>query len=110
MKRFPCLLLTVALLLALTGCGKASFSSPTTQQPSGSSSSQAALSVQEGSLTDAGLTLVITNCTDQELSYGMVYQVEQKQEDGWYAMDGERSFNAIAALLSAQSSNEFQVE
>ena len=41
------------------------------------------ISVDEASVSPTGLTVVITNDTDQDYSYGAWYRVEKKKHDNW---------------------------
>ena len=73
------------------------------------SSNRISMSVENDSLTDSGLTLLITNQTAEEMTYGMDYLVEQKRDGNWYAIDEEQIVNDIAVLLPPGKTQDFAV-
>lgn len=93
-------------LLSLAGCGTARFSRTTLYEDL-PSISEVTARVKEGSLSDQGLVLEISNATGLEFTYDMTYAVEQYRDGQWYRMDGEQIFTSLAAILKPNETNEF---
>lgn len=108
MKRLFVLLCALVCAIGLAGCGRAHFSRTTLYEDL-PSVSEVTAKVKEGSLSDQGLVLEISNVTDMEFTYDMTYAVEQYRDGQWYRMDGEQIFTSLAAILKPNETNEFSV-
>lgn len=108
-KRIVIVAGALLLALGLAGCGTARFSHPTERAPL-AAAAEVSMAVEEGSLTESGLTLLITNATAREMTYGMEFSLERKRGDAWYAMDeDDRAFADLAAILAPGETNRFSV-
>ena len=76
-----------------------------------STTSDITLAVKEGSITDTGLILLITNETSDTFTYGCEYGLEVKQDDQWYRLKIKVAVPAMAMILSEGPGNtdEFHV-
>ena len=108
MKKTAVLALTLLVVLVVAGCRSVKFSTPTAYE-NVNGTSEVTVSIKEQSLTDTGLTLLIQNNTQQQLSYDMTYTIEQKRDGSWYSMDGQQVFHSLAAILKPEDTNEFDV-
>nr|WP_317413278.1 immunoglobulin-like domain-containing protein [uncultured Solibaculum sp.] len=108
MKKIAALALTLVIVLAVSGCNLVKFSTPTAYEKV-NETSEVTISIQDQSLTDTGLTLLIQSNVEEELSYGTDYTIEQNKDGSWYSMDGEQVFNSLAAILKPGDTNEFDV-
>lgn len=73
------------------------------------------MQVEQDTISPKGLTIILTNKTDEEVTYGGYYLLEKKQDGKWYELppilkEGEYGFTAIAYIIEAQSQAEMQVD
>ena len=68
------------------------------------------LTVEKNSVTPTSLTYRIVNNTDKELYYGVAYEIEVYQNNGWRKFNVEASWIEIAVILAPHSSNEETID
>ena len=113
MKRIAAVLLSVIMLLCLSGCGRSvEFTARSVIDPSDT----IILAFKDGTnkLTNEGHTIIITNNTEYIYCYGTEYWLEGKKDGEWYELKrvkGEKDFAWTAILLEvgAGESKEMQV-
>lgn len=106
-KRICCMACAAAISISmLASCGK-KFSQPSDYVDPNDDS--VTIKVVEGSVTDQGLTLEITNNTDRDGGYGEMYILEQKRDGVWYREDKSDSFKAIATVHKKHTTRTFKV-
>lgn len=71
--------------------------------------------VEEDTISSKGLTITLTNKTEEEVTYGNYFLLEKMQDDKWYEFppilkEDEYGFTAIAHVIEAQSQAEMQVD
>lgn len=80
MKKLNFIVALALMLIVMVGCSDQSFAEPSTQNPVYESET-AGISIKPDTLTNEGMTLIISNKTDSELNYGMDYYIEKKDGD-----------------------------
>ncbi len=72
------------------------------------------MTVREGTVSAAGLTLEFKNTTDSECIYGEYYILEKKIGENWFqvpvALEGEYGFDSIGYMLGPKSDSEWTVD
>lgn len=82
------LMLALAVAMAVSSCiaratGTPRFSEPSTASIPGEQSEQLTVSLKPDSLSETGLTMQITNLTENDMTCGMDFTVEQKRGGIW---------------------------
>lgn len=93
-KTILTILLIGILVLEITGCVKVKEVSNTKI----SSDGDITLSIKEDTLTNTGVTLLLTNNTDKTYSYGNPFWIEKEQDGKWYKLKAKEG---IAFTLPA---------
>lgn len=108
MRKLKTWILFVTFAFLFVGCASTHFTKESSfNQPS--NLTDITISVKENSITDTSLVLLIKNNTSNEYSYDMSYYIEQKRNDEWFAEKDDRVFNALAAILKPNATDEFHV-
>lgn len=103
-----CLLLLLPFVILLSACGEERVESRFSHDEL-NHTQELTMKIAQESLNPNGLTLIITNQTETELSFDMLYILEYKENGQWYAANMDQAFNALAAILPAGHSVEFSV-
>ncbi|MGN1081869.1 MAG: immunoglobulin-like domain-containing protein [Acutalibacteraceae bacterium] len=109
MKRLFALISVFVMLAAFSACKSAEFDIKSEYDNDIEESADILMTIKNGQIDDNGLTVRIDNRTENEISYGMEYVLEQKKEDGWYSYSGEQYVNEIAALVQPRAFGELNV-
>ncbi len=109
MKKLNFIVALVLMLIVLVGCSDQSFTEPSTQNPVYESET-AGISIKPDTLTNEGLTLMISNKTDSELNYGMDYYIEKKDGDNWLSYNGTVSFIELAGVIDPEGEVDFALD
>ncbi len=109
MKKLNFIVALVLMLIVLVGCSDQSFTEPSTQNPVYESET-AGISIKPDTLTNEGLTLMISNKTDSELNYGMDYYIEKKDGDNWLSYNGTVSFIELAGVIDPEGEVDFELD
>lgn len=67
------------------------------------------LSIKDGTLTNTGATLILTNKSNKDYEYGNPYELEIKKGENWYKIEVELNFNQPAFILKANESKEIEI-
>lgn len=73
------------------------------------SSNDVSISIKEGTLTNTGATLILTNNSDKEFQYGDSYEIEIKKGKKWYKINVKLYFNLPAFFLKSKESKEIEL-
>lgn len=106
------ILLCGIMFLGLTGCVN-SKSEPDTEKESDTIITQITditLSIKEGTLTNTGATLILSNYSDKNIEYGNPYRIEHKQDGKWYKIDVELNFTLPAFILKPYETKEIELD
>lgn len=107
MKKATILLVIVFTLMS--GCGN---NVVETRYATVNDLSGVTLEIKEETLSATGLTAIVRNESDDELTFGTFYCVEQKINDGWYqvpvVVEGNYGWDAIGYPIAPKSSSEFE--
>lgn len=104
------ILLCGVIVLGLTGCGSAK-----NKFTIGSKSAiqilqnDVTMSIKNGTLTNKGATLILTNHSDKNFQYGNPYEIEIKKEGEWYKIDVQLNFTLPAFILKAKETKEMEL-
>lgn len=90
------------LLVLLTGCKSAAY---TPSSYTGAGGTAVSISVEEETVTPAGLVLQIQNLTDRPIAYDAVYTLERRMNGAWYRLVWDESFNALGMILDENGEN-----
>ena len=109
-KKVFIILLCGVLLLGLAGCGKDKNKFDIGNKSNIEITKQdVVMSIKEGTLTNMGATIILTNNSDKNFQYGMPYEIEIKKEGEWYKIDAELNFNLPAFALKAHETTELEL-
>lgn len=100
-------LMAVTLLVGLLGCAR---EMPPEEQPV---TDEVVMTVKEGSVTEDGLVLQITNnTTDYQFVFGEIWRIERYEDGKWVDLrQGETvSANAVAHYVQGGSSKEMELQ
>lgn len=67
------------------------------------------MTIKEGTLTNKGATLILTNNSDKNLQYGNPYEIEIKKDGKWHKINVELYFNLPAFQLLPKESKEIEL-
>lgn len=67
------------------------------------------LTIKEDTLTNEKVTLILTNNSDKNISYGNPYQLEIKRIDGWHRIIKNPAFTLEAYRVYPKGSTEIEV-
>lgn len=68
------------------------------------------LKVEKNTVTPTSLTYRIYNRTDEEIYYGVDYEIEVYQDGGWQSFDVDAAWIEIAVVLPANDNNEEAID
>lgn len=111
MKKIITILMCITVIFVITGCKKRD-----NQLNIGKKSDikitkgDVTLSIKEGTLTKKGATLILTNNSDKNFSYGEPYEIEVKKDDVWHKINVELSFILPSYSLTANESVEIELD
>ena len=94
-------------VVLLTGCKNIAYA-PSSYMGAGGTA--VSLSVEEGTVTPAGLVLQIQNLTDLPIAYDAVYTLERRMNGAWYRLAWDESFNALGMILDENDENTCEIE
>lgn len=109
MKKLRFIFALVLMLIVMVGCSDQSFTESSTQNPVYESET-AGISIKSDTLTNEGMTLIISNKTDSELNYGMDYYIEKKDGENWLTYNGTVSFTGIAGVIDPEGEVDFELD
>ncbi len=66
------------------------------------SKSDVELTIKDGTLTNAGAVIILTNNSDKNLQYSNPYEIEIKKNGEWYKIKTELNFTLPAFNLNAK--------
>ena len=98
-----------AVLLQITGCAarlKVGDVSDITVSDGGS----IFLSVREGTLSNVGATLILTNGGDDVIEYGDTYEIETKRDAEWHSINARLDFTRLAYPLDPGESCDIELD
>jgi c-di-AMP phosphodiesterase-like protein len=67
------------------------------------------MSIKEGTLTNTGVTLILKNDSNIDVSYGNPYIIKIKKEDKWQNIENDLHFNLPAFSLKSKTSKEISL-
>ena len=67
------------------------------------------MSIKDGTLTNTGATLILSNNSDKDFSYGNPYEIEVKKNNEWHKINVELDFDMPAFPLSARENKEIEI-
>ena len=68
------------------------------------------LSVKEGTLTNVGAMLILTNGGDETITYGETYEIEIKRDAEWHRINAKMDFTLPAYPLDPGESHEIELD
>ena len=110
-KRLLIIFLCGVMALGVTGCGKQKNELDIGNKSDIKvSQNDVIITIKEGTLTNKGATLVLTNYSDKNFQYGNPYEIEIKKDGEWYKINAELYFNMPVFQLSAKESKEIELD
>lgn len=101
------LVITILSILTITGCTNNRIGEKT---PYDIKDDQVTIKVKAGTLTESSATIIMTNKTDKEFTYGEPYHLEVKYKDSWHILKLEPNndlfFTMPAYILKENESVE----
>ena len=65
--------------------------------------------IKDGTLTNNGATLILTNNSDKNFQYGTPYEIEIKKDGEWHKINVELNFTMPVFQLSARENKEIEI-
>lgn len=105
------ILISSILVLGVVGCEsrKNEFDIGNKSNIKISQNNDVILSIKDGTLTNTGATLVLTNNSDKNFQYGNPYEIEIKKDGEWHKINVELTFTVPAFQLSTKESKEIEL-
>ncbi len=109
-KTMLTILLCGSMVLGLTGCGKSKNEFDIGNKSDIKiSQNDVAMTIKEETLTNKGVTLVLTNNGDKNFQYGNPYEIEIKKDGEWHKINVELNFTLPAFGLKSKESKEIEL-
>lgn len=109
-KTMLTILLCWSMVLGLTGCGKSKNEFDIGNKSDIKiSQNDVAMTIKEETLTNKGVTLVLTNNGDKNFQYGNPYEIEIKKDGEWHKINVELNFTLPAFGLKSKESKEIEL-
>lgn len=112
MKRYICLLLVSTLsLMLISGCAETA-EWELTEYDDVNNIDKVSMTIKDGTVSSAGLTIILKNDSDIEYGYGQYYLLEKKIKGKWYKVPVTRNdaFEDIAYLLVPGENIEWDIK
>ena len=109
-KKILSILICVIMILGVTGCKKSKnkFDIGNVSDVK-ISQSDVTLSIKEGTLTNEGATLILTNNSDKNYQYGYPYTIEIMKDGKWHYINVQLDFIMPALQLLANETKEIEL-
>ena len=109
-KTILTILLCGVMVLAMTGCGKSKNEFDIGNKSDIKiSQNDVTMIIKDGTLTNNGATLILTNNSDKNFQYGTPYEIEIKKDGEWHKINVELNFTMPAFQLSARENREIEI-
>ena len=110
-KAILTILLCGVMVLGMTGCGKLKneFDVGNKSDVQISQNNDVKMSIKDGTLTNTGATLVLTNNSDKNFHYGNPYKMEIKKDGEWHKINVQLDFTLPAFPLPSKESKEVEL-
>ena len=110
-KTILTILLCGVVALGMTGCRKSKNELDVGNKSNVqiSQNNDVKMSIKDGTLTNTGATLVLTNNSDKNFQYGNPYEIEIKKDGEWHKINVELTFTMPAFQLSARENKEIEI-
>ena len=103
-------LVCIGVVLGMTGCGKSKKEFDIGNKSDIKiSQNDVTMTIKDGTLTNSGATLILTNNSDKNFQYGNPYEIEIKKDGEWHKINVELNFTMPAFQLSARENNEIEI-
>ena len=103
-------LVCVGVVLGMTGCGKSKKEFDIGNKSDIKiSQNNVTMTIKDGTLTNSGATLILTNNSDKNFQYGNPYEIEIKKDGEWHKINVELNFTMPAFQLSARENKEIEI-
>ena len=111
MKRLTLItLMCICVILGMTGCGKSKKEFDIGNKSDIKiSQNDVTMTIKDGTLTNSGATLILTNNSDKNFQYGNPYEIEIKKDGEWHKINVELNFTMPAFQLSARENKEIEI-
>lgn len=110
MKKIISILICCMFVISLTGCNNKNKFEIGDKSEVEITNNDVLLSIKEGSLTRKGVTLILTNNSDKNYSYGNPYEIEIKKNGEWHKINVELYFTLPALHLASKESKELEID
>ena len=98
------------MVLAMTGCGKSKNEFDIGNKSDIKiSQNDVTMIIKDGTLTNNGATLILTNNSDKNFQYGTPYEIEIKKDGEWHKINVELNFTMPVFQLSARENKEIEI-
>ena len=109
-KTILTILLCGVMVLGMTGCGKQKNEFDIGNKSDIKiSQNDVTMIIKDGTLTNNGATLILTNNSDKNFQYGTPYEIEIKKDGEWHKINVELNFTMPAFQLSARENKEIEI-
>ena len=103
-------LVCIGVVLGMTGCGKSKKEFDIGNKSDIKiSQNDVTMIIKDGTLTNNGATLILTNNSDKNFQYGTPYEIEIKKDGEWHKINVELNFTMPAFQLSARENKEIEI-
>lgn len=105
MKKVLLIIISLLTIITLTGCTNNRVGEKT---PHKATNDKVTMEVKQGTLTKSSTTIIMTNKTNEEYTYGEPYHLEIKHNDSWHILEPNNDlfFTMPAYSLKAGESVE----
>ena len=103
------ILLCGVLTIGLVGCSKQNEFDIGNKSDIVISENDVVMPIKEGTLTDTGATIILTNNSDKEFQYSEPYEIEIKKDDEWYKINANLNFDLPFYGLESHETKELEL-
>ncbi len=102
--------LSIVFVIGLTGCGKTKNEFNIGDKSDIIiSESDVTMSIKDGTLTNTGATIILTNNSNRDFQYGNPYEIEIKKDGEWHKINVKLNFTLPSFGLKAKETKELKL-
>ena len=107
MKKVLLIIIILLTFITVTGCKN---NKSAEKSPYKVTSDKITMEIKQGTLKNSSATIIMTNNTDEEYTYGEPYHLEIKENDTWYILEPKEDLFFIMPAYSLKNGESVEKE
>ena len=107
MKKVLLIIIILLTFITVTGC---KHNNSAEKSPYKVTSDKITMEIKQGTLKNSSATIIMTNNTDEEYTYGAPYHLEIKENDTWYILEPKEDLFFIMPAYSLKNGESVEKE